>query len=123
MAHGRVTDILIHPKKDEPGRALEYVEVVAEGLAGDRRKKAPVHLLSVQDRGPDVRANIVVDLTRDELAGWVGERVHIGAATLAVTGLPSGCPGVYAAVDVPGTVRVGDDVANGGPSESLVSGR
>lgn len=123
MSHGQVTDILIHPVKGEPSRSLPEVEVVRDGLAGDRRKKAPVHLISAEDRTPGIRANFVLEVTSAELAGWVGDRVHVGGVTLAVTGIPSGCPGVYAAVDVPGPVRLGDVAESLGPDETVVSGR
>ncbi|HET7305384.1 MAG TPA: hypothetical protein VFJ12_12645 [Segeticoccus sp.] len=123
MTRGQVTEILIHPVKGEPGRSLPEVQVERDGLAGDRRKKAPVHLVGAGERTPEIRANFVLDLAADELAGWVGERVHLGGTTLAVTGIPSGCPGVYAAVDEPGAVHLGDVAASVGPDETVVSGR
>jgi uncharacterized protein YcbX len=74
MAH--VAELHVYPVHGEAGHALEEVQVEADGLAGDRRKKAPVHVVE-----------------------------------LDVTGSPSNCPGVYASVRRPGTVRVGDMVA------------
>lgn len=111
MSDARVTEIRIYPVKDEPGQALESVEVEADGLAGDRRKKSALHLVSVEeDVATHPRANLVVDATTDALAETVGRRFRVGEAEVEVTGRPSNCPGVYASVVVPGVVRLGDRV-------------
>ena len=53
--------IRIHPVKDEPAVVLEEVGVGPDGLDGDRRKKAAVHLVAAAD-ADRVRANLVLDL-------------------------------------------------------------
>ncbi len=112
-SHGhRVTGIRIFPVSGEPGRSLHTVEVEPEGLAGDRRKKSPVHLVSSAE--PDVgsvRANLVVGLAPAELESAVGSVLSAGSVRLRLTAIPSGCPGVYATVETPGVVSVGDPVA------------
>ena len=114
-----VTEIRIYPVKGEPGQALEQVDVEAEGLAGDRRKKAALHLVSVQeDVATHPRANLVVAADAALLEASVGRRLRIGAAEIVVTGKPSGCPGVYADVVEPGALRVGDVLLAVGASET-----
>jgi uncharacterized protein YcbX len=112
-SHGhRVAGIRIFPVSGEPGRSLHTVEVEPEGLAGDRRKKSPVHLVSSAE--PDVesvRANLVVELAPAELESAVGSVLCAGSVRLRLTAIPSGCPGVYATVETPGVVSVGDPVA------------
>ncbi len=104
-----VTEIRIYPVKGEPGQALEQVEVEPEGLAGDRRKKAALHLVTVEeDVATHPRANLVLATDAAALAASVGQRLVVGKAQIYVTGKPSGCPGVYADVVEPGAVRVGD---------------
>ncbi len=112
-SHGHeVTGIRIFPVSGEPGRSLHTVEVGAEGLAGDRRKKSPVHLVSsAQPDLESVRANLVVSLSPEELEAAVGSVLLTGSVRLAVTTIPSGCPGVYATVQTPGVVSVGDPVS------------
>jgi hypothetical protein len=105
-----VLEIHVYPVHGEPGLDLAEVVVEPEGLAGDRRKKAAVQLVSAQDVAPDTRANLVLSLTPEELADSVGSVLRIGAAQLRVTGAPTSCPGVYAEVASPGTVHVGDAV-------------
>ena len=108
----QVTGIRIFPVRGEPGRSLDSVLVEVEGLAGDRRKKSPVHLVSSRQPGLEsVRANLVVSLSADELEASVGTVLAAGSARLAVTTIPSGCPGVYATVETPGVVSVGDPVS------------
>jgi MOSC domain-containing protein YiiM len=105
----RITEIRIYPVKDEPGQALQSVEVETEGLAGDRRKKSPLHLVSIEeDVATQPRANLVVDTGAERLAAAVGQRLRLGEAEILITGMPSSCPGVYATVAVPGAVRLGD---------------
>lgn len=103
-------EIHIYPVHGEPGQALTEVDVEQEGLAGDRRKKAAVQLVSAQDVTPDTRANFVLSLTSQELAASVGSVLRLGEVELRVTGAPTSCPGVYAEVASPGIVRVGDGV-------------
>lgn len=111
-----VTSVLIYPDQGEPGQALESVGVGPEGLDGDRRKGAPVHLVAVADYVEAwPRANVVLDLEPDELSALVGRRLRIGVVELQVTGPAKSCPGVYADVPVPGTLGVGDEVEVGVP--------
>ncbi|HEV7145384.1 MAG TPA: MOSC domain-containing protein [Pedococcus sp.] len=105
-----VEEIHIYPVHGEPGQTLTEVDVEQQGLAGDRRKKAAVQLVSTQDVTPDTRANLVLSLTSQQLAGSIGSVLRVGAAQLRVTGAPTSCPGVYAEVASPGTIRVGDIV-------------
>ena len=107
-----VRSIRIFPVSGEPGRSLHTVEVEPEGLAGDRRKKSPVHLVSSAE--PDVesvRANLVVEVAPEQLEAAVGSVLSAGSVRLRLTAIPSGCPGVYATVETPGVVSVGDPVA------------
>jgi uncharacterized protein YcbX len=103
-----VREIHVFPVHGEPGSDLTEAEVEREGLAGDRRKKAPVQVVSTQDVRADTRANLVVSVPSAVLAQSVGGVLVVGDVELDVTGAPSSCPGVYAAVRRPGTVRVGD---------------
>jgi hypothetical protein len=105
---GRVAALHIYPVKGEPGVPLEQVDIGRDGLVGDRRKKAPVHVVAAEDDAPGTRANIRLDLAADELRGAIGGRLWVGEVLLEVTAVPSGCPGVYAAVARPGLVRLGD---------------
>lgn len=109
-----VSSIHIYPESGEPGQELDGVSVSAEGLDGDRRKGAPVHLVSAAAYVAEhPRANLVLDLDTDELAALVGRRLRIGSVELEVTGPARNCPGVYAAVPVPGDLAVGDEVTVG----------
>ena len=107
-----VTGIRIFPVSGKPGQSLHTVEVEPEGLMGDRRKKFPVHVVSSAE--PDVesvRANLVVELAPEQLEAAVGGVLTAGSVRLRLTAVPSGCPGVYATVETPGVVSVGDPVA------------
>lgn len=108
MAH--VAELHIYPVHGEPGQNLEEVTVEADGLAGDRRKKAAVHVVASEDTRFNTRANVIVSMPSAELASAVGGVLQLGDVELEVTRVPSGCPGVYAAVRRPGTVRLGDGV-------------
>ena len=104
-----VRQIHVYPVHDKPGRDLVSVQVGEAGLEGDRPKKAPVMVLSADDTS-GARANLVVDLAPDALAATVGKVLVVGTVELAVTGPAGTCPGVYAEVRRPGTVRLGDEV-------------
>lgn len=110
MSTARLTEIHVHPVKGEPGRLLSEGTVDPEGLAGDRRKKAPVHVVGVEDVREDTRANLIVTLTQRELASSMGSVLQVGDVELEVESVPANCPGVYAAVRTPGDVRIGDAV-------------
>jgi hypothetical protein len=114
MGGALVTEIHIYPVKGEAGRDLSVAEVGPEGLAGDRRKRAPVQVVAAQDVTPDTRANLIVSLTPEELSAAIGSVLRLGEVELDVTSAPSGCPGVYAEVRTPGTVSVGDAVGTSG---------
>ena len=90
--------------------------------AGGKAGVAPVHLVSrgAIDRAgrgevpegcsaEDPRANLLLDVQDDE-RGWVGRTVTIGTAVLRVTRTPKHCLGVYADVQTPGRIEVGDAV-------------
>jgi uncharacterized protein YcbX len=107
----RLTSIVIYPDKEAPGQALTTSYVSPDGLDGDRRKKSPVHLVAVEsyvDEHP--RANLVVDMPSDALAGLVGRRLRLGTVELDVTSLAGNCAGVYARVPFPGDLSVGDEL-------------
>ena len=104
-----VMALWIYPTKDEPGVSLTTVEVELEGLAGDRRKKSALHLVCAADAAELApRANLVLDATADQLEELVGHRMTLGNSQIEITGKPSNCPGVYAAVVRPGAVNIGD---------------
>ncbi|QGN57379.1 MOSC domain-containing protein [Nostocoides sp. HKS02] len=110
-----VVELHIYPAHGEPGHTLSESMVEPDGLAGDRRKKAAVQVVAAQDVRPETRANVVVSMEPGELAASIGSVLRLGAVELDVTGAPSSCPGVYAAVRVPGTVHLGDPVTVAGP--------
>ncbi|TWP36691.1 hypothetical protein [Leekyejoonella antrihumi] len=106
-----VAHLSIYPDKGAPGVGLSTATVEPDGLTGDRRKKAAVHLVCLKDtadRDDPPRANIVLDAP-DDLVSLVGARVTIGTALLEVTRQAGNCPGVYAEVIEPGQVSVGDE--------------
>ena len=128
-----MTELHIFPVHGEPGQDLAEVAVEPEGLSGDRRKKAAVQVVAAEDVRADTRANVIVDVPSAQLAELVGGVLRLGEVELDVTGFardqgeahgfgeveldvtgtPHSCPGVYAAVRVPGMVRVGDMVTTG----------
>ena len=110
MGAAHVAEIHAYPVKGQPGEDHEEAVVGPEGLEGDRRKKAPVHVVAAEDAVFSTRANLFVTLPAAELAGAVGSVLRVGEVELTVTTRPSNCPGVYAEVRRPGTVRVGDSV-------------
>jgi uncharacterized protein YcbX len=92
-----------------------------------RTLDAPVHLVTRQAldaaaRGEhdaadcacslsEPRANLVVDAPGEREESWVGRRLAIGDVVLRVVRRPGHCLGIYAEVDVPGTVDAGALVA------------
>lgn len=104
----RVRELAIYPIKGEPGRLLEEVRIGPDGLAGDRRKKQPVHIVGSGETPDTTRANIFVDADPERVLALVGAHVRAGSATLLVIQRPSGCAGVYARVTDAGDTRVGD---------------
>lgn len=110
MRAGQVLRIHVYPVKGEPGLDLGDVAVSAEGLEGDRHKRAPVHLVA-DEESRDVRANFVVSLSADALMRMTGDTLSIGTAELGILGGAGSCAGVYAEVRRPGSVRVGDAVS------------
>ncbi len=111
MALGTVAEIHTLPVTGEPGLDHAAAAVGPDGLEGDRRKKAPVHVVSSEEARFDTRANLFVTLPTSELASAVGSVLAVGEVELGVTAKPSNCPGVYAEVRRPGTVRLGDPVS------------
>lgn len=104
-----VASIFIYPDKDQPGQELGSVSVSEAGLDGDRRKKAPVHLVTAAEFVAEhPRANLVLDMADEVLDELVGRRLRIGDVELEVTSSAGDCPGVYAAVPVPGELSVDD---------------
>jgi hypothetical protein len=103
----RVVAIHTYPVKGEPGTDLTECLIEPEGLAGDRRKKAPVHVVSTADE-PTTRANLVLDLEPGEVVDLIGGAYRVGEATLGLGGTAGTCAGAYADVIESGTVRVGD---------------
>ena len=122
MTVAEVTELHVYPVSGEPGRDLEEAAVDSEGLAGDRRKKAAVHVVAAADVAPDTRANLVVSLTPVELEAAIGGLLVTGGVELEVTGTARNCPGVYAAVRHPGVVRVGDEVMAVAPDGAVDAG-
>lgn len=112
MLEAQLVDIRIYPVKGEPGQRLESIAVGPEGLDGDRRKKAAVHLVSMADgeRDAELRANLFVSADDGDLVASVGQELRVGGAVLHVDREPSNCPGVYASVLKPGMVHTGDQV-------------
>ncbi|HEY7720420.1 MAG TPA: hypothetical protein VIB11_01160 [Pedococcus sp.] len=110
MSAALLTEIHIYPVKGEAGQELPVADIEPDGVAGDRRKRAPVQVIAAQDVTPETRANLVVTLAPGELTDAIGAVLRVGEVELDVTSVPRGCPGVYAAVRTPGRVSVGDPV-------------
>jgi uncharacterized protein YcbX len=109
MSQSRVTSIHVYPRHGEPGVGLDTVAVEKDGLDGDRRKRAPVHLVAAE-ASEGVRANFVLEASARSLAEAEGRTLTVGGVELEVIGMANNCPGVYAAVRRTGTVRIGDPV-------------
>lgn len=105
----RVTEIHTYPVKGEPGTDLDECRVEPEGLAGDRRKKAALHLVA-KAAAPTTRANLVLDLDDADLAALIGRQVRVGEVVVGVKSAAGSCPGVYAEVVASGAVHLGDVV-------------
>ena len=109
----RVMQIHTYPVKGEPGTDLDQCVVEPAGMAGDRRKKAALHLVATADAAV-TRANLVIDTTVELLRATVGTRLAVGEVVLSVTGAAGSCPGVYAEVVTVGEVHLGDVVGPDG---------
>jgi uncharacterized protein YcbX len=107
-----VRAIRVYPVKGEPAVDLESVDVGSEGLDGDRRKGAPVHMVSLQAVGAaePPRANLVLDLDEGSERDWIGSEILVGPVRLRVVRAPTTCLGVYAEVVQPGRINLGDSV-------------
>ncbi|GAB94790.1 hypothetical protein BJY21_000070 [Kineosphaera limosa] len=103
-----VVTVAIYPTKGEAGQTLDAADIEAQGLAGDRRKKRPVHLVGAGETPETTRANLFLDLTDDQLGALLEHTVRVGDAALFISERPTGCPGVYAVVAESGRVAVGD---------------
>lgn len=119
----------IVPTGDAGADAVTLTEVLGRAVRLERAAEpqvdvAAVHLVSRRalDRAAagdtpegcsaeDPRANVVVELAGDaDERSWVGRTVALGEVRLRVTRTPKHCLGVYAEVEHPGAVRVGDEV-------------
>ncbi|WP_068429903.1 hypothetical protein [Piscicoccus intestinalis] len=112
-----VRELAIYPVKDEPGRRLERTEIEEAGLAGDRRKKRPVHVVAGDETPETTRANIFLAADPEALTALVGSRARVGSAVLYISEKPTNCPGVYAVVAKPGAVAVGDRLHPAPPAD------
>ena len=104
----RVLAIHTFPVRGEAGVEHTSVRVDEAGLDGDRPKKAAVSLVGAD--APATRANLVLDATTEQVETLDGSAVRIGEVLLAVQRTGTSCPGLYAAVGEPGSIRVGDRV-------------
>ena len=104
----RVLAIHTFPVRGEAGVEHASVQVGESGLVGDRRKKAAVSLVGADS--PSTRANLVLDAPTQRVEALDGSVVRIGQVVLAVQSTGTSCPGLYAAVGEPGSIRVGDVV-------------
>ena len=104
----RVRAIHTFPVRGEAGVEHDTVQVGEAGLVGDRPKKAAVSLVGAD--APATRANLVLDAPTEQVEALDGSVVRIGGVLLAVQLTGTSCPGLYAAVGEPGSIRVGDAV-------------
>ncbi len=104
----RVRAIHTFPVRGEAGVEHASVQVDDTGLVGDRPKKAAVSLVGADS--PATRANLVLDASTEQVEALEGTVVRIGEVLLAVQLTGTSCPGLYAAVGEPGSIRVGDRV-------------
>ena len=104
----RVLAIHTFPVHGEAGVDHASVHVGEAGLEGDRRKKAAVSMVGADS--PSTRANLVLDAPTQRVEALEGSVVRIGQVLLAVQSTGTSCPGLYAAVGEPGSIRVGDAV-------------
>ena len=79
----QVNEIHIFPVHGEAGVDLRDTLVEPDGLAGDRRKKAPVQVVAAEDVRPDTRANLVVSLDSADLAASIGKVNLVSSASHA----------------------------------------
>jgi hypothetical protein len=104
----RVQAIHTFPVRGEAGVEHDAIEVGEAGLVGDRPKKAAVSLVGAD--APATRANLVLDAPTEQVEALDGSVVRVGEVLLAVQLTGTSCPGLYAAVGEPGSIRVGDAV-------------
>ncbi len=110
------------PEADAAAVGAALGGVVSLAPAEQNQGGAPVHLVSRRaiDRAAlgevpegcspgDPRANLLLEVDDDE-RDWVGRTVAVGSAVLGITRTPKHCLGVYADVQTPGRVAVGDEV-------------
>ena len=102
-----VVDIRIFPEKDQPGVHLDAVVIETDGLAGDRRKKSPVHAIAQADAA-DTRANLVLTLDREDLVHLLGRTIAIGDAHIASRRRAGNCAGGKADGGTPGMGTSGE---------------
>jgi hypothetical protein len=106
-----VTNLFVYPESGAPGQELDSFEVTPDGPEGNRSKQNAVHLVTADEYvATHPRANVVLDVDDDTLHQMVGRVIRLGECTLKVTRKPTNCPGVYADVIEPGTVRVEDSL-------------
>lgn len=107
----RVTSLLIYPESGAEGQSLDAVDFLETGPEGNRAKKHAVHIVSASEYvRTHPRANVVIDVSEQDLVELVGHTVKIGEALLRITKEPEQCSGVYAEVLEPGGVAVGDSL-------------
>ena len=104
----RVLEIHTFPVHGAPGVEHVTVQVDEAGIDGDRHKKAAVSL--VGSDAPGTRANLVLDVPTARVEALDGSVVRVGEVVLALRTTGNACPGLYAAVGEPGSIRVGDRV-------------
>ena len=104
----RVLAIHTFPVHGAPGVEHASVRVGEAGIDGDRPKKAALSLVGAD--APATRANLVLDVPTARVEALDGARVRIGEVLLAVQSTGNSCPGLYAVVGEPGSIRVGDSV-------------